>query len=116
MPNARENGKRHCADATSYLPTSILVGGTLSAAIGALCGLSGLCRFEDAAQPWEHAIAIGWSGGIYGALAGAVVGIGLDRIRCWGRKRVRGRNGGEKRAGLPQDSPPGAPTGPDVPN
>jgi hypothetical protein len=51
-------------------------GALVGAIVGAIGGLTGVIRMEyRGAQPYEHAIMLGWTGLFYGAAAGLLAGL-----------------------------------------
>jgi hypothetical protein len=64
-----------------------IAGGLLLACLGGLAGATGLCRTEYRASPWEQALMIGWSGGVYGLVGGLLAGLAVDAIRSLVHRR-----------------------------
>ena len=67
----------------SLVVLTSLIGATTGGLAGAIGGLTGIMRFEDAVRPWEHALALGWSLAIYGGVFGCIIGLVLKLL---GRK------------------------------
>ena len=61
--------------------------GALSGAVGACCGATGLARTAYQAAPWEQALLLAWTFGVYGVLGGLPVAVVINAVRRRARRR-----------------------------
>jgi hypothetical protein len=91
--NEQENGDWANSPHRSFLGCSVLLGAVVGIVVGVFGGLSGLMQMEYKAKPWEHAIMLGWSGGVYGLILGFVSGLALNALAKRRRRNESDENG-----------------------